>query len=705
MAARAAAQTPASPAPIALPTVQVTASQQELLNAIDRKIYNVGQNAQGVTGSAADVLQNIPSVQVDLDGNVSLRGDDNVQILIDGRSSALLGTTSRADVLAQLPADSIERIEVITNPSAKYKPDGTAGIINIVLKQKRARGYSGSVRLTVGNDRRYGLSVGGNYHPGKYNLSGTWSVRQDDRPRLATDTRNYLDPTTNLPATTSAITREHSRPVTEIGEFGFDYTPASSDKLGETLNYSDRTFFRFADESDQSTIGTTTSSYDRVRTDPEYERNAESRSTYEHDFGRDDDTLNAEFRWEHHTETENNLYANVSNLPAAPTTYDRTKIFTNEPGTELIVEYADAIAAASKVEAGFDLSDNRSRQGHLGLDQDPATGLWLNDPAVTNLFVLDQTVTALYGTYRRAFGSFAALAGARVEEAEVQTDQVTAAIAGSQRYARLYPSLHLTYDLTETQELQLNYSHRVRRPDYDDLNPYPEYQDPYNLRAGNPALRPEEAHSLEAGYQYKRDDTTYLGTLFYRYSYNGFTTVSQYINSTTLLTTEENLAETQSGGLELAATTTPWAALSLNASGDVYYNEIDASNLGYSTTLSTYAWAGKLSADYAWSKATTWQLNCIYTAKRLTPQGYRRPTFVTNLGLKHELKGRNVSLVFTVSDLFNSLKEETVLNTPALREDATRRRSSRIFYAGVVYAFGAGKKKGKDDALQFDNQL
>ena len=176
---------PTSGPTVVMPQLDVSAQRQAQLNSIDRKTYFVGQDVQGVAGSAADVLQNIPSVQVDIDGNPSLRGDSNVQVLIDGRSSALMRASNRGDVLSQLPADSIERIEVITNPSAMYKPDGSAGIINIVLKKKRAPGAAGSIRVSVGNGQRYGGSAGANYNPGPFNLGGSLNLREDDRDRIS----------------------------------------------------------------------------------------------------------------------------------------------------------------------------------------------------------------------------------------------------------------------------------------------------------------------------------------------------------------------------------------------------------------------------------------------------------------------------------------------------------------------------------------
>ena len=277
-------------------------------------------------------------------------------------------------------------------------------------------------------------------------------------------------------------------------------------------------------------------------------------------------------------------------------------------------------------------------------------------------------------------------------------------MTGLNDYFRVYPSLHLSYNLTDTGQLQVNYSHRIHRPESEDLNPFPEFQDPYNLRAGNPQLRPEDTHSIEAGYQYRKDDTTYLAALYYRDTYHGFTTVTRYINSTTLLTTQENLASNRSGGLELAATTN-FGPASINFSSNIYRNQIDAANLGYSARKSTVAWDAKLNFSYHVAKTTLVQLNANYTATRLTPQGERRPTYIANIGLRHDLKDGKTALVLTVSDLFNSLKERSIIDTPILHEDVTRRRSARIVYAGLIYNFGKPVKKKKDDSLQFDNSL
>jgi outer membrane receptor protein involved in Fe transport len=687
---------------VKMQSVEVSSSRATFYNSIDRKVYDIGRDVQSVTGSASNLLQNVPSVDVDIEGNVSLRGDSNVLILIDGKTSTLMGP-NRAAVLEQLPADAIEKIEVITNPSAKYKPDGTAGIINLTLKKKRALGYSGSIRASVGNDRRYNAGVLANYNPGKYNLFGSYNVRQDDRFRGSDETRSHLDPTTNTFLGTTQRTMEHSRPLSHIAQAGVDYAPTDKDRLGVSVSYDHRSFFRTADQTNRAfdSGNALTSSYDRLRTDPEYEQDVEFKGNYQHTFAPDHELV-IDLQRGRTTEEENNHYTNVYRFPVTPNSSDTTRITTHDDNLEASAEYTRPFAHGARLESGYAFEDDKLDMDHYGANFDPVAATWVTDPVVTNRFVYESAIHAVYGTFGRPWGAFGALAGLRLEDTTIRTNQVTAALRDRNNYTRVYPSLHLKYDLSDAHELQLNYSHRVHRPEGDDLNPYPEYQDPFNLRAGNPHLVPEEIHSIEAGYQYKKGSSNYLATLYYRYQYHGFTDVTRYINSTTLLTTKENLANSSSGGLELAATT-DLGKLSLNSSANVYRSVINASNLGFAGNRSTYAWMAKLNASYRATKTTMIQFNTNYNARRLTAQGYRMPNIVANFGLKHDLADKKTSLIFTLSDVFDSMHERTVIDTPTLHDDVTRRRSARLAYVGIIYTFGQGKKKEKDDSLPFDN--
>lgn len=686
---------------------EVSARREALANSIDRKVYNVGKDIISATGAATGLLANIPSVQVDIEGNVSLRGNENVLVLVNGKPSNLMNSANRAMSLEQMPAEAIEKIEVITNPSARYKPDGTAAIINITLKRKHEPGYSAAVRTNVGNDGRYNAGFTANYNPGRYNLYTSASVRQDARPRFGEDRRTHLDPATNTLVSTVQTTVEHARPLSRLVQLGGEYTLDDATKVGASLSYNFRTFFRDSTVGNLSrnAAGAVTADYDRQRADAEWQKSTEFVTTLEHSFAREGQDLSLELKHDRHWEQEDNHYANVYRSPVTPTTFDYTVIHPTETGTALSADFSQPLESAAKLDAGYAMEDGQNDMDYRGGRRDPATQLGTPDPARTNRFIYRNRIHAIFLTYGRPLGRFGLLAGLRFEDTTVHTNQVTAKLADETNYRRLYPSLHLSYTLSETGQLQLNYSHRIHRPESDDLNPFPEYQDPFNLRAGNPHLLPEDTHSLESGYQYKKDNTTYLAVAYYRQTYHAFTTITRYIDSVTLLTTHENLSTNRSGGLELAATRELGRQLNLNVSANAYRSEVDATNLGLSGTRAALAWSAKLNANWHPTKTNLVTFNTNYTAKRLTAQGNRLPTFIANLGLRHELADKKTAFVVTLSDLFNSLRERTVINTPTLHDEITRRRSARIIYAGIVYNFGKPAKKKKDDSLQFDDKM
>lgn len=689
---------------VRLQQVEVTGQREAFFNSIDRKTYNVGKDLTSVGGSASDLLQNVPSVQVDIDGNVSLRGNSSVLILIDGKPSTLMSTVNRPDVLAQMPADGIERIEVITNPSAKYKPDGTAGIINLVMKHQRAAGASGSIRASVGNARRTNLGFSFNYNPGKYNLFGTFSLRQDDRARYSVEKRSHLDLASQTMLGTEQTSVEHMRPLSRLFQMGGDYRLTKDDKLSASASYNLRTFFRDSSTGNlsQAASGALTGDYDRLRTDNEWQKSTEIKTGYTHSFADDGHEISLEAKRDRHWEQENNIYTNAYRLPVAPTSRDATLIKPTETGTELSADYTRPLANDAKLEAGLASEMNKNDMDYRGSLFDPVRNAWLGDTTRTNRFIYRDTIDSLYATFGRPFGRFGFLGGLRGERTVVKTNQVTTRVADRTEYYRLHPTLHLKYNLTDTRQLQLNYSHRVRRPESDDLNPFPEYQDAFNLRAGNPRLRPEETHSIETGYQYHKDDTTYLAALYFRETYHAFTTVTRYVDAVTLLTTHENLATRRSGGLELTATTTLASQLSVNFSANAFRSEIDATNLGFSDRRSVVAWESKANLSWRPTKIDTLQLDANYSGRRLTAQGERLPVAFANVGWRHDFKDRRYSVTATISDVFNSLKERSIIDTPTLHDDITRRRNSRVLYVGLVYNFGKPAKKPKDD-LQFDN--
>ncbi|NEW81219.1 MAG: TonB-dependent receptor [Mariniphaga sp.] len=684
----------------------VVGERSTYTNSIDRKVFNVGKDVIGKTGSVSDLMQNVPSLSVDIDGNLSLRGSDNVIVLINGKPSAMMGT-NRAAVLQQMPANSIERIEVITNPSAKFKPDGTSGIINIVLKKNKGLGLNGTIMANAGNDNRYNGNIAANYNTGKVNVFGSYSVRQDDRLRYTLDSRKRTDLTTNVVDYTNMDANEKSRPISNIINSGIDFKINDNNQIGISGNYNHR---------DQNKTGLTntrnedqnhlmTKDLDRNRIDPEFEHSFEYTANYRHSFEKEGHELTVDYTSSSQKEQEDNHYTNVFRMPVQSTTYDNTLIKQDDNESQFSVEYSNPLSETSKFESGYILETRKNDMNFYGENFNPVSNAWEKDFGKSNQFIYNEDIHVFYSTFEQKFGKFGVLGGLRAEQAMVKSHQITTDSLLNNNYFKLYPSLHLSYNMDDAHELQLNYSHRIRRPEGDDLNPFPEYQDPYNLRIGNPRLKPEETHSVEFGYQYKNKLTTITSTLYYRYTYNGMTSLTKYLNDSVLVTTRFNLSKNSSAGFEFIVATTLAKIINVNFSSNTFYNTIDASSLGYSSNKSNISFLLNLNSSVNLTKSTMAQFTSNYVSERLTPQGKQLPSFVMNMGFRHEFLKKKAAFIFTVSDVFNTLKNKSVLNTPELYQNVIRRRSARIIYAGISYTFGKQLKKSKENTLKFDNQL
>ncbi len=687
--------------------VTVTTQKMILSSSIDRKVYNVQQDILSKTGSASDLLQNIPSVQVDIDGTVSLRGSENVLILLNGKPSPLMGK-NRAEVLQQMPANSIEKIEVITNPSAKYKPDGTSGIINIVLKKDVDTGLNGSVSANGGNHERYNANISLNYNPGTYNIYGSYSIRKDERNTFTTDRQTQFDSTTlNLSGYHNEDGNTYARPLSHIVSLGLDYHLDALNNFGLSGNYRYRGFTRTGTltETTMDANSLTTEIYDRLRYDPEYEKEGGGNVYFQHDFDGDDHKLRAEFNVSQQPEQEDNHYSDVYRFPTTASTYDNMRIYQNDDQKQLTIDYSDKFSEQSTFEIGYAGDFNYRDMNYLGTYIDPIQQQLVTDLTKTTHFTYDETIHALYATYENKIGDLSFLGGFRVEQSFVNANLVSSDSIITNNYFELYPTLHLSYKISPFLELQLNYSRRANRPEGDDLNPFPEYQDPRNVRAGNPRLMPEFIHSVEFGLQWQNDYLTIVPSVFYRNKYNGFTRVTTILNDTTLLTTQENLASDKSAGFELVFSGNAGNTFSANLGANVFYEQIDATNLGFSGTKSAVSWSGNLNCNLNLASATMIQMNTNYRSLRLTPQGEFKPSFVMNLGVRQDIFDDKFSLVVTVSDILKTLNRKLNLDTPLLLENTITNRDTQIIYIGITYHFGEPAKKSKEKSLQYDNGL
>ena len=399
----------------ALDEVEVVGQKSTFVNSIDRKTFNVGQDVMSKSGSVSDLMQNIPSVQVDVDGNVSLRGSENVTILVNGRTSTMMNL-NRAAALQQLPANSIDKIEIITNPSAKYKPDGTSGIINIVLKKDKGLGLNGNVTSNIGTDSRYNFNAMANYNPGKLNIYGSFGYRQDDRTRLSDITTKTFS-SSQLVNQSKTYAIGNARPVFNLVNGGLDYQLNDKNKIGISSNYN----YRFQRQNDVSTytlldnLGKSITDYDRMRYLPEAESDLEITSTYQHLFDKKGQELNVSYIFSRSTEDENNYYTNNYRVPYSIVKYDDMFYHHINKGSELTVEYTKPLAGNGKFESGY-LLEYMNNDMDLKRDTlDVGLNLWNRDLGRSNRFIRTEYTHVLYATFEKEFGKFGLLAGVRGE--------------------------------------------------------------------------------------------------------------------------------------------------------------------------------------------------------------------------------------------------------------------------------------------------
>ena len=684
--------------------VEVTETKSVYETSIDRKTYNVGSDMMGASGSASDVLQNVPSVNLDVDGNVSLRGSTNVTIFINGRPSPMMKLNS-ADALQQIPAANIERVEIITNPSAKYKPDGTTGIINIVMKKGAKSGINGSVTANMGNNWRYNAGFNLNYKPGKVNLFAGYSFRQDDRRRYHSYHRLQYDTLGALMNTYDQNSIATYRPTSHTANLGMDYSINDKNTLGVSGNLIYRIFDRKEDAQtlQYDSVDQLTNDFNRNRLTNQFEYETELTAYYEHKFKKEDHQLRFEATYSSQVEKENNSFTEIYRLPVNPNAIDKSLIDENSKLLECSAEYTYPINDDSEFEAGYAGEFTRLDLNYVSEYLKNGSTEWIKNVQQSNHFLLNQDVHALYATYSHKFGSFSLLGGIRAEQVYLTSHLLTLDSLIPNNYFKIYPTMHLSYELSETSQLQLNYSKRINRPETDELNPFPEYDDPRNLHAGNPFIKPEQIHSVEFGYQLKNDHITFVPTLFYRYKYDAFTEMTNFINDTTVLHTIENLSNEQSTGIELVINSSIKKFMTINFSANGFLDQIDASNLGYSTKKTAFSWNAKLGLSFNLTKSTMLQLNGFYRAAELSPQGRELPVYSLNIGMRQDFLKKKLSVLLTVSDIFNTLRWASEINTPIMVENMIGKRRSQIIYLGLSWRFGSNAKK--QDDLKFDDRM
>ena len=688
--------------PAAVQELVVTGKSGPVQSLIDRKVYAVTTNLQATTGTAAELLNDVPSVAVDADGNVTLRGDADVTILIDGKPSAQFSGATRGLSLLQFPASDIERVEVLTSPPAQFKAEGSAGVINIITRKSRKAGLSGSGQLSAGDHGRFVLGLNGNYNRGKLKLSGGVGLRRDVKQRETSSNRSALDPTSNTAELSQQSIDEHFRRMIPQIKAGLDYDLDDRQSFGASFSHRELIGGRHFDQHDvTSPQGASPRSISNRHSDGhEWSVDGSQGLHFEQKLWRPQETLNLALERSVTRERERYAYRNTFMQPLASPTFDDLRLSLDLVKTEFSADYDLPLAHDRELKLGYDLEDDRNAFDNVGDNIDPMSGLPIVNPAVTNHFRYRQRVNAGYGEYQTPLGPWRLQAGVRLEATDVSTLQITGNVPGGRRDFGVYPSLNLERLLGEKGKLLASVSRRITRPDPEALNPFSDHQDTHNLRAGNPNLVPQDTWSFELGYSGAAKSLSYGATAYYRIDRNSVTDFIRPVSVDVVLVTKANLPLSRSGGLEFSASGKLNRAFSVNLSGNLFHTQIDAASIGAPGLKSTTGLNLKASLDYRPSGADTLQVSVTRTDRRLTPQGSISAIDLVNIGYRRQLRP-DLVVVLTLTDLFDGQRFQRLVVTPQLNDNYLRHQNGRIAFLGLVYTFGT-PKRDKSTGFEYD---
>jgi outer membrane receptor protein involved in Fe transport len=700
-AARAA--DPSSPAPApAVQSVVVTAHKLAVETLIDRKVYSVTDDVQASFGSVSDVLSAIPSVDVDPDGNVSLRGDSNVLILIDGKPSTQFSGSAAGDNLQSMPARDIERIEVITTPPAQFKAEGAAGVINIITRKKRPQGVAGSLQGSLGSGGRSVVGANASYSSGPLSASVTAGFRHDYRQRLLESNVQAPDPTTaQVLDSNSSLNERVRRQVPTAGltaEYAMDERQSVSGSVTWMKRGGLRTYTQLNESSTPS--GVLTSSSQRLSFGHDPQTDYDERLGFTRKLGRAGEELDLSLHRSTSHQREHYDYTNDSFIPPAARYYNNLSFREDHETTELGGDYALPFSKARSLKLGYAFEQDNYRFANAGNNLDPVTGAQVPDPNITNDFKFRQQINAGYASYQTSIGVWNWLVGLRAELTRTDAQQLTDNVSNSGSYIRVYPSLHVDRSISDETRLSFGASRRVSRPDPSNLNPYVDHEYTPNLRAGNANLRPQYTQSYEIGYGFEGPGLAYQLTGYYRRNRDSVTDVTEYLGNGFSLTTKANLPKNDAAGLEITSNGHLVPKLAYSLSGNLFYSQIDATALGVPGLKSTTGVNAKLRLDYRPTSDDSAQLIVTRSDKRLTPQGYVSAINIVNVGYKRQIKP-DLTGIITVSDLFNGQRLERFESTPTFTGDYLRTVRGRVLYVGLIYSFGSTKRE-KEANFEYD---
>lgn len=650
-----------------LDEVVVSTERSQMEMSLDKRVFNVGKDLMTTGNSAVDILDNVPSVQVDVEGNISLRGNNGVRILVNGRPSALVGVGD-SDGLRALPADLIERVEVITNPSARYDAEGTAGIINIVLKKDRRGGLNGSFNLNTGVPDNHGASVNMNWRQDKLNLFANVGGRFRGNPGSGYVNQEFL-------RNDSLFIYQQDRETERSGwsvnsRVGGEYFFNETTSLTGSFNYrygedDDRTeltyrdFIGSRDNLDRISIRTE----DETEIDPSFEYAL----TFRKEFEGKDHELVADIRLQDNTEQEtSDLQETFFNPEFIETGEDdllqRSDNVEDESELNVQVDYVKPIGEEGRFELGGRGSFRRIDNDYLV--EELMAGTWQSLEGLSNNFDYDEDILAGYTSFGDKYGKFSFQAGLRAEYSRIYTELEQTNEESTRNFLNLFPSAFLNYEMAGNNQFQISYSRRVDRPNFWSLNPFFSFSDNRNFRSGNPNLNPEFTHSGEVSHLKFWDKGSLTSAVYYRHTNGVEERIRTVFDDGTSVSRPVNLSTEKSLGIEFTFSYNPAEWLRVNGNANFYTSETEGEYEGQEFYAEATTFFTRLTTQFEFGEKTEGQVRGNYRAPRNTAQGRSKSYYSIDLALSREIMNNHATLTLNVRDLLNSRKRRYITEGP-----------------------------------------
>ncbi len=684
--------------------VDVVAERTTIEQRIDRKVINVGKDLTTAGATASDIMNNIPSVNVDQQtGELTLRGNANVRVMVDGK----LSNVPVAQLLKQIPSTSIKSIELITNPSAKYNPEGMSGIINIVLHKNANIGFNGNIStgLTYGVEAKFNTTLDLNYRKGKFNVYGNYGTNIGKYYNRGAIYRNL----------------ENSEQLFQF----FNNSKSNLYKVGIDFFLDDQNTFSFftnQNSFDGKGRGITNVLYysETARNNTQFFNNIQDNLSeqynfdYKHDFKKEGHNLELEIDYNQFRDDEDAAFRSSGNI-VFPDYQDF--VDTHRKQTVANLDYINPLDTITKVEAGIEarLFETQVDYSSTGLSYSPGGDL---RPTPDAAFVYGMDIYSAYATFGKTYEKWSYQLGIRVEDVAVKAD-TNRVRAFTDKYTQLYPSGFLTYNPSEKNQFQLSLSRRVDRPGLDQVNPIREWSTPLISSFGNPRLKPQFTNSYEVNYTRRLEGGSFTAGLFYRRIADEInrTVIIDRLDLNKIILTHENFDNTSAYGLEVSANYKPVKWWNINGSFDLYsqtqrgLTERLLTENGSATpddiitesvSVDNTAWNLRMNNSFTVDKHITLQLFGFYRGANQNLQFEVDPMYFINLGARYSFADGKGTVSLNFNDVFNTMHFAFTANRPFAQNGQFYWESQNVF-AGLSYRFGSGKNKAAQRKNRDDN--